>query len=199
MKYNEEIKKEWEIDYDGKFIGIKSIDFIKVLGYIQVVCSTVMFIFWIIIYCPIILKKQWRQFVKANRERMDIKIEDENLVDVDINELNIQETNKLLHLYGPENKIFNDENGNKRFTNNYTKLVYYYQNIQFIFKHSYFNYLIFYLLISYTGLFVSEFVYCFHMFEVVFRSPTLNNAIKAVSTNVKSLSLTFFLGKSFNT
>jgi hypothetical protein len=52
----------------------------------------------------------------------------------------------------------------------------------------------FYIAVSIAGTIISEIVFCWHLLDIIGRSPTLQNAIKAVTMNFKQLALTGFLG-----
>ena len=50
--------------------------------------------------------------------------------------------------------------------------------------------MVFYIVISIIGTTISEIAYCFHLLDIIGRSPTLKNVIKAVTTNIRQLALT---------
>jgi len=90
---------------------------------------------------------------------------------VDISEMSMEETRKLLHLHGPYSKIFNKE-GKTDFGNLFTWVEYYWINTKFILDYEPFLYLLFYISVSVMGFF-TEIAYCFHLFDLINHWDTL--------------------------
>lgn len=87
---------------------VTTVEIINILGYLQLVTSSLMMVFWFIINGPLIMKKQWRALVEQYKhENKDIEYDEEMDMDQNIDELSSQEATRLLMMYGPDAKIFN--------------------------------------------------------------------------------------------
>ena len=102
-------------------------------------------------------------------------------------------TSKFLKIFGPDHKIF-QHNEQTNLGNWYTKFEYYWMSFRFLVSDFKFKYMIFYISISLMGFQVAEFVYSWHLLDIIQRSDTLKNVITSVTHNFKQLILTAFLG-----
>lgn len=60
------------VQYHGEVFSIIRYDiFLEILGYCQLVTSSLMILFWMVLNAPIILKKKWRERMAANSGKDD--------------------------------------------------------------------------------------------------------------------------------
>ena len=105
--------------------------------------------------------------------------------EIDLSSKNTQDSYTILLFKGPEDPLFikedikMDRNGNevkvtyKDFGNSFTKLQYYWISIRFLFSEQTFMYMMFYICISFYGVFISEISYCLHLFDVIVNKPKI--------------------------
>mmetsp|Transcript_28121 Transcript_28121/g.24854 ORF Transcript_28121/g.24854 Transcript_28121/m.24854 type:complete len:147 (+) Transcript_28121:2248-2688(+) len=146
-----------------------------------------MIVFWVILNAPVIVKRTWRDKVRANMKNISEK--DEEMLasfdgDTDVTKLPTTDLVKVLRLKGPDDPVFLRE-GKCDFGHRFVRIIYYWENIKIIFKQGSFNYIVFYMIISIIGYGISEIVYCFHLLDIINRFDTLQNVIKAVTTNIR--------------
>jgi len=90
-------------------------------GILQGVSSAVLILFYMSARGGIITKARWREFVKGNAENM-APFENEDRLD--INEMSIAMTHRILMTKGPEASEFEGEDGKLNFGNVFTRLEY---------------------------------------------------------------------------
>ena len=174
--------------------GYNSEQVIKALGWVQIMASLVMIIFWARINSGMILRERWRNYLKSKKITREENQEIEHIhEDQDLGELPLQTSLTLLWTKGPDSPFFN-KNGIKEFKHPFVKLIYYYKNTIFVASDGRFVFLVFYLVVSILGCAVSEITYCLHLLDVINRFNTLRNVIKSVTYNLKQLMLTGLLG-----
>lgn len=160
-------------------------EIINALGYIQLITSTTMLIMWVIIFSPVALKKKWNNLCFDFRnsltddQKQELKEKFNEDDEIDLSSKNTHDSYQILLFKGPEDPLFIKENikidrkGNeikiayKDFGNSFTKLQYYWISIRFLFSEQTFMYMIFYICISFYGVFISEISYCLHLFDVI--------------------------------
>jgi hypothetical protein len=169
----------------------------NILGYIQLGTSSAMLVFWIFIHSPLLLTIKWRGFneenQKINADELYILQKYENNDTIKPSEIDASITVKLLETLGPNIPIFNRSQILKDFGNYYTLLIYWWKNFTFIFGDGEVKYFFFYITVSFVGSFINEIAYSLHLLDVIERFPTLQNVIKAITTNAKQLFLTTVL------
>jgi hypothetical protein len=102
-------------------------------------------------------------------------------------------TVKLLIYKGPNIPIFN-RGKYKAFGNTFTRSLYLWKNFTFLLNDSNMKYMLFYIAVSIIGCIANEIAFSLHLLDIISRFPTLQNVIKAITTNSKQLLLTSFLG-----
>jgi hypothetical protein len=153
------------------------------LGYAQLVTSCLMLILWIIINGPLILKRKWREIIKDYG--MNLSQEEKDTLDefVDsetpITEADTGLATSLMFYKGPEDEIFKksviftDKYGeeiekiSKNFGNFFTKTQFFWVSARILFTNNEFLYMVFYILVSWMGVFISEIAYCLHLYDVI--------------------------------
>jgi inositol 1,4,5-triphosphate receptor type 3 len=163
---------------------------INVLGYIQFITSTTMLLMWVIIFGPVTLKKKWNNLCfefrnsLTDEQKLEFREKLNEDDEIDLSLKNTQDVYQILLFKGPEDLLFTkekiiiDKNGNeikivyKDFGNLFTKLQYYWISIRFLFSEQTFMYMIFYICISFYGVFISEISYCLHLFDVIVKMHT---------------------------
>ena len=127
----------------------------------------------------LITKAKWREFVKANAKDMPVFENEDRL---DLHEMSVEMTHRILMTKGPESPDFEDD-GQLVFGNCYTKFEYYMFNILFFIQDGTFIYYCLYFSISMLGFFYLDIFYALHLLDFITRSPTLQNVIKSVTLN----------------
>ena len=101
--------------------------------------------------------------------------------EMDIGEANTTLATRLLFYKGPDDPIFvkkykvinrngeEIEKNYKDFGNFFTKMQYWWISTRILFTAGSFLYMLFYILISWMGVFISEIAYCLHLFDVIVR------------------------------
>lgn len=160
---------------------------INILGYIQLITSSLMLLFWIIMNVPIILRKKWRQCSETHKARSP---KNHILAGIDKNtpasELPLSVAVELLL-----------RNGSSMDMNNghlYVYLLYCWKSIFFIISDERFIFSVFYLVVSILGLAVSEISYCLHLLDIINRFDALKTIVRSVTHNLYQLLLTSMLG-----
>ena len=178
-----------------KQIGNGPTQAINVFGYIQIVTSCLMIVFWLVINAPMILRRRWRQAVE------DAQVKDEDHEDIlavlgddyDICELPLHLVLEVLRRKGPYDPVFN-QNGKRDYGHVFVRLACYWRNLTFLMSEGKFVFMAFYLIVSVLGVAISEITYSLHLLDVINRSDVLRNVVKAVTHNVKQLLSTALLG-----
>lgn len=75
----------------------------------------------------------------------------------------------------------------------FAKLLYYIKSAIFLCSDPKFTYMFFYIVVSIIAVVQSEILYCFHLLDIINRSPLLLNVVHSVTGNFRSLALTLLL------
>lgn len=168
---------------------------INVLGYVQLVTSTLMIIFWIIINGPIILTRRWGEHIKKSKGIGSEPESDEQAngeEEPDPETLPLNQVLDHLDKKGPYDSLFN-QNGKRNYGHLFVRLASYWQSLIFMLQEGRFVFMLFYLAVSCLGVY-SEIVYCLHILDIVNRSETLKNVVRSITHNLNQLLLTSLLG-----
>jgi len=168
---------------------------INVLGYIQLVTSSTMIIFWMILHGPVILGRKWRDYVheqKAKRKEDDFDILANLEEEDDIESLPLPIVMEILARKGPYDPVFNPD-GKRNYGHFFIRMACYWRNMTFIMTEGKFIFMCFYMVVSGLGVY-TEITYCLHLLDVINRSDVLRNVVKAVTHNLKQLLATALLG-----
>ncbi len=111
-----------------------------------------------------------------------------------ITELPIEATHLILLCKGPEAEEFNIDPEHLNFGNWFTKVEYDLHNLYFFLQDGTFRYFVLYFGISFLGFYSNELFYCFHLLDVIQRSPILQNVLKSITSNATQLLMTLVLG-----
>ena len=88
-------------------------------------------------------------------------------IDVDVDTLNYEiERDTILFANGPDDKNFK-RNGSLHFGNFFTRLIYHWMNIKFVFNNNEFRYFLFYSAVSVSAFSVTEVLYSMHLFDII--------------------------------
>ena len=109
-------------------------------------------------------------------------------IDVDVDTLNYElERDTILFANGPDDKNFK-RNGHLHFGNFFTRLIYHWMNIKFVFNNTEFRYFLFYSAVSVCAFSVTEVLYSMHLFDII---------VKLFYLKIKILLLFFFFRIDF--
>ena len=106
-------------------------------------------------------------------------------------------THLILMLKGPDATEFIDRDGDGNETRNFGNVVTWLEmkmlSISFFLADSLFQYYVLYFGVSLLGFFSETIYYSFHLLDVITRFSALQNVVRAVADNIRSLSATFLL------
>ncbi|KAL4510112.1 hypothetical protein ABPG72_010305 [Tetrahymena utriculariae] len=161
-----------------------------VFGSIQFVSVLIIILFYIVIHGPLIIKRSWHAIQEEN-EKFKKPQEEERIVEAKY--LSLREAVSILMTKGPNAEEF-WKSGKRDFGHFFVAFFYYWRNFQTMMRQGSFLYLLFYVIVSAMGLFVSDITYCLLLLDIIARFPTLQNVVKAVTTNIRQIGLTTLLG-----
>lgn len=197
-----EVMTHTEIFGGNTYPVLKVSNVIAFFSILQLCLSCLLVLFWLILHGPLTIKEGWRQLVR--KAELSGKIEGfydefqqgyEHLdpEDLDIEEFSTNETVDLLLRFGPYSPIF-QKNGKKNFGNGWTRFVYYWKNLRFLYDNSTFRFVLFHLFISIYALSALEIVFALQLLDIVARFGSLRTAVESITINGKQLLLMFLLG-----
>ena len=67
----------------------------------------------------------------------------------------------------------------------FAKVLYYSKSFIFLCSDSKFTYMFFYIVVSIIAVTESEILYCFHLLDIINRSPLLKNVVSSVTGNFR--------------
>lgn len=164
-------------------------DSIQYLGIVQGFSSGILILFYSINRASLIIKSRWRSFCEQNKKKLTLPSNEDRL---DVTEMSIEMTHRILLLNGPDATEFTIE-GKRRFGNCFTTMEYYLFNIWFFLSDPQFRFYVFYFGTSMVGFIYGPIFYSLHLLDVVNRFSTLKNVIRSVTSNLKQLVMTFIL------
>ncbi|EAR96945.2 cation channel family protein (macronuclear) [Tetrahymena thermophila SB210] len=161
-----------------------------VFGIIQFITVLIIILFYIIIHGPLIIKRSWHAIQEEN-EKFKKPQEEERIIEAKY--LSLRDAVSVLMTKGPNAEEF-WKSGKRDFGHFFVAFFYYWRNFQTMMRQGSFIYLLFYVIVSAMGLFVSDITYCLLLLDIIARFPTLQNVVKAVTTNIRQIGLTTLLG-----
>ncbi|KAL4466941.1 hypothetical protein ABPG74_010538 [Tetrahymena malaccensis] len=161
-----------------------------VFGAIQFATVLIIVLFYIVIHGPLIIKRSWHAIQEEN-EKFKKQQEEERIIEAKY--LSLRDAVSVLMTKGPNAEEF-WKSGQRDFGHFFVAFFYYWRNFQTMMRQGSFIYLLFYVIVSAMGLFVSDITYCLLLLDIIARFPTLQNVVKAVTTNIRQIGLTTLLG-----